>query len=180
MSTGLIQQPDWFQSVEILISHKLRYSEAEAWYEALGEAIPKDGLPEEGFDRIRKRFSQALSEQTPLPQIPESAVAIRAEIAGVVTVLQRCLAGELIGKQALATALAAVATSAANARASIMGARAARPESQRSGHYAMGAAPYDAQAIQAAWAEYFAWAADRLLAIIRDEVVNCESPKKPT
>jgi hypothetical protein len=174
-------------------------AEKEAWTQDLDSAIPP-GLPEAVFSRIRNRFLHDMLVQKVRPSVPgdEKHTAIRDAISGVVVLLERSIRsikGEPISKdewqQAAKAAFAAadaVAWSAnpanhtgkwaawAAAWAATDGADTAVDHAATAVILAVARSVPD---IEAAAAAFWHWAAERLLALIREEVAAWEAAGKP-
>ena len=179
-------KPEWLEELQSSIFERLPSpAEKEAWTQDLDSAIPS-GLPEKALTRIRDRFLYDLLVQKVQPLVPEDKkyTATRDAISGVVDLLNRSINGETINNQqwrqaekaALADAGVAAWSAAWSAWSALSAAESAAWDAAAAAESAARAA--DARAARAA-ATFWHWAAEWLLAIIREEVAAWEAARKP-
>ncbi len=181
-----------FKCLHDKIFYGLPSLERVAWHMALESAIPTN-LPEAVFTRFQERFLHDLLKEKVLPLVPEEHVSLRDAISDVVSLFQRSLAGKVISFHEWAVVARAVggvawgsadsAAWAADSAAQAVNHDCRAPET----HAAAFAAVHAAEAValaaaddaQAAVDAFWRWAAERLLALIREEVAAWEAAGKP-
>ena len=158
------------------------------WKKTLIEAIPP-GLPERVFNRIRDRFLPTLLEEKMLPLVPEKNMACREAIAGVVTLFQRSVDGTTVDDIEwlfAQTPALHVQNVAGGASIVALWAAAAKDSSITWADELVAKAVDEAASVVSnthgtgdAVAAFWRWAAEWLLAIIREEVAAWEAAGKP-
>jgi hypothetical protein len=184
--TDKTAKPKWLKELQSIILTRLPSpAEKEAWRQALYSAIPS-GLPGEVLTRIRDRFLRDLLVKKVRPLVPENYATTRDAISGVVDLLNRSIKGEpIINQQWRQAATAARSAARSAARFAVDAATwhaadaAAQAAKWAAWAAAWNAADAAARAGEAAAAAFWQWAAEHLLALIKEERDAWEMARKP-